>query len=98
MNNYFALENEVLHNVKTILEKFEIELKHKGIIYDLKLKLNENNSEKHNSEIEIVFFKNNDIMDIIEFFIIRKNEIYVNLDNYREELNNDLIQLLSQIS
>jgi hypothetical protein len=87
-NNMF--ENTILEKVKDLLCSLNNQFLEKGITYLIQLKKDEDNSE-----IEIVFYKDGDFIDIIEFFVYRNGSVYVKEETLIKELFSDFEEILS---
>ena len=94
---YNIFENNILEKVKSLLSSFNNQFSEKGITYSVQLKKDEDNAESYNSEIEIIFNKDGDFIDIIEFFVYRNGRIYVNDETLTKELFSDFEGILFSI-
>lgn len=94
---YNIFENNILEKVKSLLSSFNNQFSEKGITYSVQLKKDEDNAERYNSEIEIIFSKDGDFIDIIEFFVYRYGRIYVNDETLTKELFSDFEGILFSI-
>ena len=87
--NYNIFENNILEKVNSLLSSFNEQFSEKGITYSVQLKKDEDSSESYNSEIEIIFNKDGDFFDIIEFFVYRNGSVYINDETITNELFSD---------
>jgi hypothetical protein len=71
-SHHEAHENSILDLVNKILSEYSSELNARGITREsVKLERSGENGEPYNSEIQITFWKDNEFVDIIEFFLFR---------------------------
>ncbi len=94
--DYSIIENRINEKIKLLLSSFNSQFLSSNITYEILLKRdNENDTKNYNSEIEIVFNKEGNFIDIIEFFIYRNGELSIKEDNLLNELYTDIEGILS---
>lgn len=87
-NNTLKIVNEVLFKFR---EKF---LKKNIVIKDPFVRIHIPEIKNYTSEIEIWFNKNNDLIDIIEFYVIKNRDFWIGDE---EEFKQWLVEILDEV-
>ena len=89
------VEKRIIKKIKLLLSSFEAQFLTNEITYEIQLKENyDDGFENYDSEIEIVFNKGVSFLDIIEFFIYRNGELFIEEEKLIKELYSDLEEII----
>ncbi len=93
----FGFEKEVIDLTKKILNEYNNKISEQKLRFELiGPKTVSNGPESHTSEIEILFFRNESIVDILEFFVFRNGKKIADLEKIKEWLHNSLEDVLNK--
>jgi len=95
--DYTVLENKVLDEIEALFKSFKGQFSEKGISYSIQLKRDKSNNDNYFSEIEILFNKDGNFIDVIEFFVVREGKKYIDENNLIKELYLDIEGILSLV-
>jgi len=96
--DYTIIENQIDEKIKLLFNSFNSQFSSSNITHEIILKREgENGTKNYTSEIEIIFNKGGDFLDIIEFFVYRNGELYIKEDSLLSELYSDVEGILSTV-
>ena len=96
--NISEVENRVLEKVKSLLEVFNNQFEDRQITYKVNLKKEKvENIQDYLSELEILFYRNDNLYDIIEFFIFRNGKIYFEENKLMKDLFINIEEIIFSI-
>lgn len=94
--NYYLKEKSVISGIKGLLLKFDQEFQIFGITNSIAITRSSLTENSYTSEIEIVFFRNKDYFDIIEFFIFLNGDYIFNEHDGFLEVEQDILDVLNK--
>jgi hypothetical protein len=98
MENYLEIENRILSNVKSQLEKINYKFNLSDITYNVIIKRDKGIlNDDYMSEMEIVFYLKGEVFDIIEFSIYREGKLYLDETILEKSLLSEFEKLIESI-
>lgn len=93
----YGFEKEVIELTRKILNEYSNKISEQKMRFELIGPKSVNTGpESHTSEIEILFFHNDSLVDILEFFVFRNGKKIADLEKIKEWLHNSLEDVLNK--